>query len=524
MKIFKLKSNYRFAPISLLYKTFQAGGLVNLRNMTSTLIFILFSCNFAKSNNIAVTNVSLTGQDTSNNYTLIEFDLAWDNSWRLSTGAANWDAAWLFIKYRRKNQTAWNHASLHWVDGTGSGDGHSEPSGTNIASSNDNGSGNAKGVFLYRSSALAQSSVNYSDVQLRWEYGDDGLSDTDSVEVCVLAIEMVYVPQGTYSLGSGGSETSAFYKYPTTGNTYSVTSESAITIGTSTGNLYYPSSSWGGDRNGPIPAGYPKGYNDFYCMKYEISQDQYTQFLNKLTSTQDGNRFPNQNGNKRHAITGSAGSRTTTNGNGPCSYLSWGDLAAYLDWAALRPYTELEFEKASRGTATAVSNEYVWGTTNVATSQYSINNASTASEGVSVNYSTTAGNATYKSTSNVLVINGPLRCGIFAAHTSNTSRVTAGASYYGIMELGGSLWGRVVSCGNSAGRAFDGKHGDGVLDANGNANTANWPGTNASGAGLRGGYWLDIAVFLRTSDRTYSATTNANRHFGLGGRGAKTAP
>ena len=31
------------------------------------------------------------------------------------------------------------------------------------------------------------------------------------------------------------------------------------------------------------------------------------------------------------------------------TYISWPDLLAYADWAALRPITELEYEKAARG-------------------------------------------------------------------------------------------------------------------------------------------------------------------------------
>lgn len=33
-------------------------------------------------NNIQVFNVKLTGQNTSSDYTLVQFDLTWDNSWR----------------------------------------------------------------------------------------------------------------------------------------------------------------------------------------------------------------------------------------------------------------------------------------------------------------------------------------------------------------------------------------------------------------------------------------------------------
>ena len=109
-------------------------------------------------------------------------------------------------------------------------------------------------------------------------------------------------------------------------------------------------------------------------MKYEISQEEYTEFLNKITAAGDGFRFPGKNGLNRHAITGSVGSRTTSNPNLPCNYLSWYDMASYLDWAALRPMTELEFEKAARGTAAPVADEHVWGTTTIATTEYTVGN------------------------------------------------------------------------------------------------------------------------------------------------------
>ena len=63
-------------------------------------------------NNIAVTNVALTGKNVTDSYTLVEFDLSGENSWRISSGAANWDAAWVFVKYRA-NGGEWQHASLN---------------------------------------------------------------------------------------------------------------------------------------------------------------------------------------------------------------------------------------------------------------------------------------------------------------------------------------------------------------------------------------------------------------------------
>lgn len=480
------------------------------------LLFIIISSTTAFANNVAVSNVRLTGQNTTNDFSLVEFDISWDNSWRTNAGPSNWDAAWVFVKYRLKTQTTWNHASLNWVDGTGSGDGHTEPTNTNIASANDNGTGNSYGVFIHRNAdMMPQGSVSYTDVQLRWEYGDNGLVDGDSVEVCVFAIEMVYVPQGSFSLGSGGAETSAFYQHPTTTNTYTVSNESAITVGTTAGNLYYPSSANGGDQAGPIPAAFPKGYSAFYCMKYEISQEQYAEFLNKLTDAQDGTRFPNENGNFRHAITGSAGARTTTNPYVGCNYLSWADVAAYLDWAALRPMTELEYEKACRGTLVAVANEYAWGSTAV-TGATGISNADLTNE--------TASNAGANCVfGNVAGVQGPLRAGCLGQGVN--TRAGVGATYYGIMEMSGNLWERAVTAGNATGRAFTGINGDGTLDATGNANTTNWPNTTATGAGFRGGYWRYYgAPSLRVSDRYYAAYTHSNRNNGYGGRGVRVAP
>ncbi|OYQ52214.1 hypothetical protein CHX27_00075, partial [Flavobacterium aurantiibacter] len=58
------------------------------------------------SNDITVTNCTLTGQNTSAgvnnvaNFSLVQFDLSWENSWRVNFGPANWDAAWVFVKFR----------------------------------------------------------------------------------------------------------------------------------------------------------------------------------------------------------------------------------------------------------------------------------------------------------------------------------------------------------------------------------------------------------------------------------------
>jgi formylglycine-generating enzyme required for sulfatase activity len=501
----------------------------------TALALLLFAGSVA-ANNINVSNIKLTGQNTTagvnypDNYTLVQFDLSWENSWRISSVPNNWDAAWVFVKYR-VGSGDWQHA---WLNNTG----HSSGTGTSATiaaglrtpGSTFNATSNpALGVFIYRSTD-GTGNFSITGAQLRWNYGANGVPDNAIVDVKVCAIEMVYVPAGNFYVGSGGTEEYAFYMYPTTTNPYQITGEGEITVGITNGNLYYPSDGYefGGDQSGPIPAAFPKGYAAFYCQKYEISQQQYVDFLNTLTSAQASNRYPNKNGSNRHAITLSGGVYSTTNPYVACNFLNWMDGAAYSDWAGLRPMTELEFEKACRGPVTQVTNEYAWGTATVASDEYTLGNPSANNEGIASNYSTSAGNASYMTTTSS--INGPLRVGIFAAHADNSGRITAGASYYGIMELSGNLWERAVTVGNATGRAFTGVHGNGALSANGNANETAWPGldngevTGADGSGFRGGNWNNVETDMRVSDRNFAAYTITSRNKNEGFRAVRVAP
>src|SRR5688500_1625199 len=70
----------------------------------------------AWSNNIQVTNVRLTNQNTTDDFTMVEFDITWENSWRYGGGPNNWDAAWIFVKYRVGSGGEWQHA---WLNNTG---------------------------------------------------------------------------------------------------------------------------------------------------------------------------------------------------------------------------------------------------------------------------------------------------------------------------------------------------------------------------------------------------------------------
>jgi hypothetical protein len=493
------------------------------RKSLSVLLFCLFmfAGYSAFANNISVTNFSLMGQNAANHYVMVKFDISWENSWRTSSAPNNWDAAWVFVKYRI-GTGAWMHT---WLNNTG----HINPTGSTISTGLldpslpfNQTTNPGLGAFIYRD-ANGTGTFTKTGVQLRWNYGANGVADNSIIDIRVFAIEQVYVPQGSFYLGSGGTEASAFYKYPTTTNPYQVTSEGAITVGTATDNLYYTPSTSSGDGLGPIPAAFPKGYNAFYCMKYEISQQGYVDFLNSLSATQASNRYSTSSTGLRYGITGTSGVYSTTNPFVACNWISWADLAAYLDWSGLRPMTELEFEKSCRGTIAPVPNEYAWGTSGSANSAYTLSNSGLTNENIATNYSTSLGNVAHWSTIGYGIY-GPVRVGIFAGNGLNTGRISSGATYYGIMEMSGNVYERSVTVGNPTGRGFTGTNGNGLLDVSGNADALSWPGTTALGAGFRGGWFSCYVGESQFSHRFDAAWTDDNRYSADGGRGVRVAP
>jgi len=137
-------------------------------------------CLVMNANNITVSNISLENLNEPD-WVQVEFDLSWENSWRLSAGPSNWDAAWVFIKYR-VNSGNWAHAQLNTS-------GFVAASGSTIDVSSD-----GTGAFVYRDSD-GSGDLNLQNMRLRWDYG--GSVDTnDIIDIQVFAIEMVYVPEG----------------------------------------------------------------------------------------------------------------------------------------------------------------------------------------------------------------------------------------------------------------------------------------------------------------------------------------
>ena len=469
-------------------------------------LLLLFAFN-ANANNVEITGTSVSGSN-------ITFNISWENSWNANVAPANWDAVWVFIKYQDCNTRLWAHAGLSIIAGD-----HSTSSPLQVDPVAD-----GRGVFIRRSS-LGGGNISATSVTLKMTI------PAGTYNYKVFGIEMVNVPQGAFDIGDATS-TSTF-------NSISVTAASQ------SGGITAAAIGGGGPS---IPATFPVGYNSFYCMKYEISELQYVEFLNSLTFPQQQSRVSSDptSAAGTYVVYGSYAYRNgiviETPGNNAAipavfgcdatagvvnnvndgqsvamSNLSWADLAAYLDWAALRPMTELEFEKVCRGTMPRVAGEYPWGDTTI-----------------NAFYSSTIENALQPTENEATVVNGrcavaigtgsalygPLKVGVFA--TASSGRSSAGAAYYGSMEMGGNLWERTISVANAAGVAFNGALGDGTLTSIGDANQATWPSvTTATGVGFRGGEYVSPAGYVRTSDRTSAGSTNATRSYTQGGRGVR---
>ena len=410
------------------------------------------------------------------------------------------------------------------------------------------------GVFIRRNDyALGNVASTVVNIQLTNSYTPNMTPNVlDNFKV--IGLEMVFVPQGSFYAGDGRSTNTSNFNV-------GASTPVLITGATQSSGLgvfsHYVSAATYGCPS-PLPATFPLGYNSFYCMKYEISEQNVVDYLNTLTYTQQvsalsywgtGSRLPNQSGQAwdwnsayNNITISTAGTNSTIpaifSSNYPyhsCGSLDWVSFASYLDWSGLRPMSEFEFEKACRGNNgggpagvpnTPIPYEYPWGNT--------LFNSTTAN-----NYPSTS---EYQSA----IYDGSCNCswgnytrGGYTALT-NTNRSQSGATYYGIMDMGGNIWEQCVGGGSGYDYSnFTTVNGNASLNANtGAANIAGWPtyGGPASGTINRGGnawsnnfttnpYWYRVG----TSDREgYNGPINGNiddnrtRYYGQGGRGVRT--
>ncbi|MCB9231371.1 MAG: SUMF1/EgtB/PvdO family nonheme iron enzyme [Bacteroidia bacterium] len=438
----------------------------------------------------------------------VTFHIQWNNSWRVDSSGSpyNWDAAWVFVKFRpcgAASTTPWTHGKIDPNAGSNAF-GSLQPHATGFASGF---YPDSNGVMLRRPGNGIYPNAAASTITLKI----DNISSVGQYDVKVFGIEMVYIPQEAYYLGISTN----YYTFSDgAGNPLLINSENGFTLynaNSNNTNWLYQSSA--------MPNSFPKGFKPFYCMKYEISEGQYAAFLNTITSPAQLNRFPanyyvyrnrlNDNGTPPNIYIAEREDRAQ-------NYLSFDDVASYLDWSCLRFMTELEYEKICRGTAPSVLDEYAWGTNTIGQAQ----TISTAPEdGTETIFAPTNANASYQ---NYLYNGGdgdrgPLRVGIYAKPTSN-SRIATGSAYYGVMEMSGNVIEPVIDFRYTA---FDGQWGDGYITSAGAFDVPNWPNAGL-GFGWRGGDFYNSVLYLKVSQRQYNGRSDySSRYQYTGGRGLR---
>jgi len=537
--------------------------------MKSFYLFLIALCftATAMANNVQITNVSIINNGPGN--IQVQFDLSWNNSWRTNVGPNNYDGVWVFFKYKT--------ASGNWTHMTMTGNNNVIPAGFDAYQTNDF---LKTGAMIYRdASNMGIGNVTMTGVRL-------GVISTlpYNVDVKGLAIEMVYVPAPTtrpfFGDGDGTSESPAAFHYTdntaTTGSVVPMKSDGTgiDDAALNTDGIYVYS-------NDTIQKTNPLGTLDpfptmkaLWCMKYEINQAGYRDFLNCLTYDQQETRTAvapssavgtkalasgNFYRNSIEIVTPGVASTTpakygcdldndnifdeSTDGEWiACGFIVWPDVAAYLDWSGLAPMGEFQYERICRGSSSAGPNaaifgEFAWGTSTIFGGSYNITGNGASSEAAS-NASASLGNAATSATSSA----GPLRSGIFA--TSTSTRIKSGASFYGVMDLTGNLAEYCITVGNVAGRSVRFiPNGNGNISVNGNAQLSVggagfWPGMEgnnnttvvntcsgtcevigSAGLMLRGGSFQDVSSSMAMANRANGGFTPTARAANRGGRG-----
>lgn len=485
-----------------------------------------FLGNALRANNITVVN-PMIADHKADGTAYVRFDLLWEHSWK-DNMRANWDAAWVFIKGYHGDLGEWSHL---YID--------ADPKAHTYASANVPmlmafpeekimGRQRCPGFFIYRRDG-GNGANDIKGINIKFNYVDHGYTPTDSIIVSVFAIEMVYIPSSKFIAGDGVS----------TNTLRLVGTDLSVGTGQTVQDMGIITAATGYTFKGePIPDVYPNGFDAFYIMKHEISQHAYVDFLNTLTQEQQASRVPNKPtaADKSwamafgsytnpsayrnyirvrtqavsdapaiygHSIGGSDWDRENNGGNIACNFLNWDDGLAYLDWAALRPFTELEYEKAGRGHKRVLRGEYAWGYKYgiVVPATNPFKDAGLATETAAL------ATANYLETGKAPWV---MRVGAFAK--DSTTRYESGGTYYGVMNMSDNLWERCVNVSTEAGRSFVPNHGDGMVSMMGSADVDGWP--DVTGGGFRG---------FQISNRQYAELGEKARHPAYGFRGARSA-
>ena len=178
-----------------------------------------------------------------------------------------------------------------------------------------------------------------------------------------MGYEMVYVPQNTHYVGDPkgpDGPDNTLYVYPNNGS-YLIKSEDPILVDKVDGALFCDQDNPRSREDTPftIPATFPKGYKAFWVMKYELTSQQFCDFLNTLNRKQQQSMVEadiSQDAIKNYYVKTNSEEEHLRNaivvakkGNGTAepvkfytyapartvNFMSWSNIAAIGDWAGL---------------------------------------------------------------------------------------------------------------------------------------------------------------------------------------------
>jgi|TARA_B110000259_G_scaffold7203_1_gene7900 formylglycine-generating enzyme required for sulfatase activity len=491
-------------------------------------------------NNLQIGDITYTA-DTVN------FTIEWENSWRVTSGPSNWDAVWVFIKRQNcdGNNNPWTHQTLAATGHTVSGD------QIEISLASDN-----LGIMIHRKNTTP-TTVNGTD-------GGIGIGDIAQASVSlkltaavgsdnfkVFGTEVVYIPEGQFYIGDGYTGGNHFGFSDVQGSDqYAplLITQAVQNAGLGDKTIYQRENK---GSSVALPSTFPLGYDSFYVMKYEINQAQYVDFINSLTVGQQleimgllKNSLPptsitgtviksygnsarieivtpgNDTSNFTPAVYGLDSTNNNTfneanDGFGIPVPLNRRQYLAYIDWTALRPMTEFEYEKASRGPLTPVNGEYAWGTTNISSKNSNPTNYRNNNSAFN-----TAWDSYLGPIHNVLV-----RGGIDAVSTSN--REQSGATFYGVMEMTGSIHEYTIGGFGGDYSTFTIANGDGSISDTAENDIPNWMSKPYiyKGNGVWDAYGPIRKISNRYGDQVGQLNNNTNQHYDvytIGGRGVRS--
>jgi hypothetical protein len=286
--------------------------------------------------------------------------------------------------------------------------------------------------------------------------------------VRVFAVEMVYVPEGEFNvaknfyfipLGCCGSYSfNGSFNAP--GSNFPVintklTPTLTYSDGTSASVRIKGDAGIDTNNDGVIDnTTYPIGYRAFYAYKYELSEQQYADFLNTLTNTQITTL-----GAAGTGITLTSGQYFSSTPNKACGNSNDARFFAYADWSGLRPMTVLEMNKASYGPLQPVYRDNtIWCAYGATLYSYPAWGGASAVSGACP--TSLPGNPGQAVLQNV---------GYNASGSSD--RVSSGASYYGIMDL---TWNANEPVVRLSSFSFNSTNGNGEILSTGTTDVSTW--------------------------------------------------